>query len=271
VKRAIIENELGIIDSHSQHQVLRLRWYIPLLSTSFNDIQPNSPQMITVVWIKLVASYIMNTDTIFSRNITPQTLSTAETLNLHPDLWYFSSNRRDKLKVFTSILLHIHALLKTVSNLPDIRYTVALKLSPAIVPELLINDVWFPISDPRPIKPKAYKQVLVKNIYIYDKNAQRLKFRTSNDLLKKFPLFDKRLYTNLGRETVQMFRFSLQSCIPVDRTHPQPLGSITSTLISSTYQHTLEIHKITRQVYRKAVLSATPTKSLTVSRVKAGS
>jgi hypothetical protein len=66
VKRAIIENELGIIDSHSQHQVLQLRWYIPLLSTSFNDIQPNSPQMITVVWIKLVASYIMNTDTVFS-------------------------------------------------------------------------------------------------------------------------------------------------------------------------------------------------------------
>jgi hypothetical protein len=51
--------------------------------------------------------------------------------------------------------------------------------------ELPINDVWFSISNPCPIKPKAYKKILVKDIYTYDENAQRMKFRTSNDPVSK--------------------------------------------------------------------------------------
>jgi hypothetical protein len=56
----------------------------------------------------------MNTDTVFSRNNAPQGLSNSETLNLHPDFWYFSHNRRDRLKASLSTLSHIHTLLKTV-------------------------------------------------------------------------------------------------------------------------------------------------------------
>jgi hypothetical protein len=68
-----------------------------------------------------------------------------------------------------------------------------------------------------------------------------------------------------------MFPFSLQLCIPADRTHPRPLGNITSSSISSTYKHILKINNVTSQIYRKAVLSATPTKYFTVSRITAGS
>jgi hypothetical protein len=117
----------------------------------------------------------------------------------------------------------------------------------------------------------TYKKILVKDIYTYDENAQRMKFRTSNDPVRKFPTFGKRLHANLERETVQMFLFSLQLCIPADRTHPRPLENITSSPISSTYQHTLKINNVTSQVYRKAVLSAMPTKYFTVSRITTGS
>jgi hypothetical protein len=88
VKRPTIESGLGIIDPRSQHQALQLRWRISLLGTSFNDTRSTSSRMMAVTWIKIVTSYIMNTDTVqmFPFSLQLCILSTWHTL----DLWEIS-------------------------------------------------------------------------------------------------------------------------------------------------------------------------------------
>lgn len=267
MKRSISNGGLGVIDPRSQHEALQLRWCVPLLSTPFIDTNPCSSRLIAITWIKIVISYIMNTATLFASYNGPLQLSNADSICLNPDFWFFSPSKRKQLIISTSTLSHIHALLKTVDKLPDTRYTPTLNLPPATVLELPINDVWFSHSDPCPIKSTAYKHVLVKDIFTYDEDSQSLHIRYPDDPLRRFPTLGKRLHTQLTQGNIHLFPFILQLCTPAEVDQPRPSGSVSFTSVSSTFQHTLKIHNITSQVYRNAILAATPTRYATVSQV----